>query len=90
MVIVDIRKQGGAAVITIPSAILKLLCLEIGSQLELDVKNNYLTARPITKSQPKRYSLKELLKGVTEESILALNNETLWAREGYVRGNEIE
>jgi len=40
-----IRRQGGAAVITLPPTLLKLLHLEVGAQLELNVVNGELVAR---------------------------------------------
>lgn len=89
MVTVCIRKQGGAAVITIPSAILRLLDLEIGATLELDVKNGTLIARPGISTKPKRYTLNELLQGTTPENMRALNNATSWASEGNSQGSEL-
>ena len=89
MVTVDIRKQGGAAVITIPSAILRLLGLQIGSTLELDVKGNSLIARLSHQTKNKRYSLRELMVGATRENIQALNDQTAWALEGSPTGSEL-
>lgn len=90
MVTVGIRKQGGAAIITIPSAILKLLGLGIGSKLQLDVKGKLLIACAAPEIKQKRYSLRELLTGTTKENIQELHNETVWAREGYAAGSELE
>lgn len=87
MITVCIRKQGGAAVITVPSALLKLLDLEIGGRFELDVKDGVLIAYPDVK--PKRYTLSELLKGVNHTDIHSLNEDTLWAREGSCLGKEL-
>jgi antitoxin ChpS len=81
-----IRRQGGAAVITIPPALLKLLELEIGAQISLSVSEGELIARPVTRSR-KRYSLKELLQG--SEQFADLNAATEWAREGDAVGREI-
>ena len=89
MVSVHIRKQGGAAVITIPSVILKTLDLKVGSALELETKGDCLLAHPVSKKKHKRYSLKELLKGATPENITALNTETSWALEGNPVGKEL-
>lgn len=87
MVAVDIRKQGGAAIITIPSAILKELDLAVGTKLELEVQDHSFRARPATKTR--RYTLAELLSGVTPENMEALNAETSWAREGSSVGREL-
>lgn len=82
-----IRRQGGAAVMTIPPAFLKLLDLDIGSQLELSVEAGGLVAKPVTQLVRKRYSAAELLKGA--EYVVELNSETAWAREGDPVGREI-
>ena len=89
MVAVDIRKQGGAAVITIPSSILSTLNLKVGETLELQVQDHALLARPALKTKRKRYTIAELLRGADEESVRALNAETEWAREGAPVGREL-
>ncbi|UHS55993.1 AbrB/MazE/SpoVT family DNA-binding domain-containing protein [Agrobacterium vaccinii] len=60
-----IRRQGGAAVMTIPPALLKLMGTEIGSEMTLEIDNGILVASPVT-TQKKRYSLEELLEGADE------------------------
>lgn len=81
-----IRRQGGAAVMTIPPALLKLLDVEVGAQLELSVTGGELRARPL-EGRRKRYSLSELLEG--SEAMAELNAETAWAREGEPVGREL-
>ncbi|PSJ58421.1 AbrB/MazE/SpoVT family DNA-binding domain-containing protein [Kumtagia ephedrae] len=81
-----IRRQGGAAVITIPPALLKLMDLDVGAQVSLTVSDGDLIARPVKPSR-KRYSLAELLQG--SEALTELNAETEWAREGGPVGREI-
>lgn len=88
MITLNVRKQGGAAVITIPSDVLKLLNIEVGDTLTLDVSGKKLIIRPI-KESPKRYSLSELLQGVTPEDMKTLKEETKWFREGESVGREI-
>lgn len=90
MVLVEVRKQGGAAVITIPSAILRLLELGVGMKLELDVKGQSLVAKKALETTRKRYSISELLEGATKENMEALNEQTDWAREGNALGGELE
>lgn len=82
-----IRRQGGAAVMIIPPAFLKLLDLNVGSQVELSVERGELVAKPISSSSRKRFSAAELLKGA--EHVRDLNNETAWASEGDPVGREI-
>lgn len=87
MITVTIRRQGGAAVMTIPSDVLKLLEIEVGSSLELEVANGRITMRPA--GVRKRYALAELLRGVTPDVLAELNAATAWSREGGPIGREI-
>lgn len=82
-----IRRQGGAAVMTIPPTLLKLLDLDVGAQLELKVVDGELIAKPMIHPARKRYSLTELLQGA--EAVVEMNAETAWAREGDPVGREI-
>src|SRR5262249_6426871 len=88
MITLNVRKQGGAAVITIPSDILKLLNIEVGDALSLDISGKKLVIRPI-KESTKRYSLSELLQGITPEDMKTLKKETEWFREEKSEGREI-
>lgn len=88
MLSVNIRKQGGAAIMTIPSEALKAFDLHIGSQVMLDVSGNALIIRP-ARVQKKRYTLTELLQGVTPKTIADMRAETEWTREGDPVGHEL-
>ena len=81
-----IRRQGGAAVITIPPALLKLMDVDVGAQVALSVAEGELTARPVRPAK-KRYSLKDLLEG--SDAMKRLTAETEWAREGDPAGREV-
>lgn len=81
-----IRRQGGAAVMTIPPALLKLMQVEVGSEVSLTVVEGDLVARP-AKAARKRYSLQELLQGA--DAMTDLNAQTAWARDGEAIGREI-
>jgi antitoxin ChpS len=85
-VISKIRRQGGAAVVTIPPALLKIMQLEIGDQLSLEVSDGELVVKPL-KGAKKRYRLSELLEG--KEAVSGLNAELAWAMEGDPVGHEI-
>ncbi|MGR9014419.1 MAG: AbrB/MazE/SpoVT family DNA-binding domain-containing protein [Gammaproteobacteria bacterium] len=89
MITVNVRKQGGAAIMTIPADVLKTLDVKIGSTLELEVADGAFTVRPAHPSSRKRYTLEELLRGVTEEGMAELNADTAWAREGEPVGREL-
>ncbi len=80
-----IRRQGGAAIMTIPPTLLKMMQLEVGDQLSLSINGGELVARPL-KSR-KRYKLSELLEG--QEHMAGLNADTAWALEGDPVGHEI-
>jgi antitoxin ChpS len=81
-----IRKQGGAAVMTIPPALLKLMDLEVGAQVTLSVKHGKLVAQPAASAR-RRYSMAELLKGAA--GMKRLTAETAWAQDGEPQGREI-
>lgn len=85
-VISKIRRQGGALVMTIPPALLKLLHVDAGDQMTLDVADGQLIARPLASAR-RRYSLAEILEG--SESIAELNADTAWARDGGSVGREL-
>lgn len=86
---VRIRRQGGAAIMTIPGEALRSLRLDVGSTLEVDVRGGALVARPAAKPARKRYSVRQLLKGATPDAMRKLNAETEWAREGDSVGREL-
>ncbi|MBB1250174.1 AbrB/MazE/SpoVT family DNA-binding domain-containing protein [Rhizobium sp. G21] len=82
-----IRRQGGAAVITIPPALLKILDLEVGAQLSLSVDNGELIARPVQSSK-KHYTLAEILEG--SEELKALDKDRgAWLEDDQRFGNEL-
>lgn len=81
-----IRKQGDAAVMTIPPALLKLMGLDVGSQVTLSVEHGKLVAQPGAPAR-KRYSMVELLKGAA--GMNQLNAEVAWAQDGEPVGREI-
>jgi len=85
-VISKIRKQGGAAVLTIPPALLRLMELDVGAQVTLSVERGKLVAEPAM-SKRKRYSLPELLKG--SAGMKRLTAEAAWAQDGEPVGREI-
>ena len=82
MIPVNVRKQGGAAIMTIPANLMRLLGIEIGDSLELGVDQGNLTARPVRQGSRARYTLAELLRGVSKEKMAKLNAGTAWALKG--------
>ncbi len=90
MITVNVRKQGGAAIMPIPANLLKMLDIKAGSKLDLDIRAGTLIAKPTKKNSAfKRYTLAEILKGVSPKTMRALRAEIAWASEGKPIGREI-
>ena len=89
MTTVNIRRQGGAAIVTIPVQLLKQLNVEVGEALELDVAGGMLTARPLIADKPRRYSLKELLRGATPRNMATLRQQAKGVLDGAPIGREL-
>jgi antitoxin ChpS len=79
MTTVHIRRQGGAAIVDI-----------IGTPLDLQIDNGVFTVRSVVAQSRKRYSLKEILRGVTPEAMAELQAETAWAHDGCPVGREMD
>ncbi|MDH6268367.1 antitoxin ChpS [Rhizobium sp. SG_E_25_P2] len=80
-----IRRQGGAAVFSIPPALLKMLGVDVGAELTLVVDKGALVATPL--KPKKKYTLAELLEG-SDEMIELSRQAAGWDTGGPV-GNEI-
>ena len=89
MLSMPLRKQGGAAIVTIPPSVLKSLDLKIGAELRMNVRNGALVIVPAQPPKRKRYTLAQLLEGATPNAVKALKLETAWAREGGAVGREL-
>ncbi|MBU2753909.1 AbrB family transcriptional regulator [Acidithiobacillus sp. CV18-2] len=88
MQITKIRKQGGASVVTLPTETLKALALRLGDALQVEVFDHGLLLKPLH-GERRRYSVKELLEGLSEMDVQSLSTETTWVRNGAPRGREI-
>jgi antitoxin ChpS len=88
MLSMPLRKQGGAAVLTIPPSVLKSLHLSVGTQLEMNVRDGALVLQPVNPKR-KRYSIAQLLEGASPKLVNALVEDTAWAREGDTVGREL-
>jgi antitoxin ChpS len=89
MPLVSIRRQGGAAIMTIPAEVLKTLHLDVGAQMDIAVTDEGFTARPVEHPKRRRYTMKELLRGATPETMRQLQEDTAWAHEGPSVGREL-
>ena len=89
MLSMPLRKQGGAAIVTIPPSVLKSLDMKIGTELQMDVREGALVMVPAKPARRKRYTLAQLLEGATPKAVKALNADTAWSREGGAVGREM-
>lgn len=89
MLTMPLRKQGGAAVVTIPPSVLKQLELKVGTELRMEVRDGALVMVPSVQPKRPRYTLAQLLQGATPATVKALNADTAWAREGDAVGREL-
>jgi antitoxin ChpS len=89
MIPVHARQQGGAVIMTIPADLVKLLNIKAGDTLNVDVVPGGFITRPIVVTAARRLSLAELLEGVDQKTMAAVNAETAWAREGSPVGREL-
>ena len=89
MITTHIRKQGGAAIMTIPASLLKTIDLPIGAEVVLDPVEHGFEVKVIEEGRRRRYTLKELLVGATPENIEKLNKQVAWSQEGDAMGQEI-
>uniref|UniRef100_E6QNP6 PemI protein n=1 Tax=mine drainage metagenome TaxID=410659 RepID=E6QNP6_9ZZZZ len=88
MLVTKIRKQGGAAVVTLPAEVLRQMDAGIGEVLNIEVSQHTITMRP-ARGERRRYTLGELLAGVTEQDMQNIAEDTAWAREGEPAGREL-
>jgi antitoxin ChpS len=85
---VSIRRQGGAAIVTIPAEIMRRLDLTVGTRLALEVEGSAIVARPARRSRLKRYTLAELLEGVSNVDMEAVYADVADGLEGPSVGRE--
>lgn len=88
MLITKIRKQGGAAVVTLPAEVLRQMDATVGEELSVEVTQHAIIMRP-ARGERRRYSLGELLTGVTIQDMQDLTENSAWAREGEPVGREL-
>ena len=90
-IVVKVRRQGGARVMTIPPVLLASLGADEGTELAVDVKGGKLVAEPVVPepaSAPRRrYTLAELLQGA--EHLPEIYASVAGALNGEPIGNEI-
>jgi antitoxin ChpS len=65
------------------------LDLKIGNDMQIDVGDGALVMVPVMPAKRKRFTLVQLLEGVTPKPVKALNDDTAWSREGEPVGREV-
>ncbi|WP_298955353.1 PbsX family transcriptional regulator [uncultured Methylobacterium sp.] len=86
-----VRKQGGARIITLPSAILSQAGIDVGAALALEVRDGAIVATPVAELAPRssrRYSLDELLVGA--EHLPEIYDSVADALDGDPVGREFD
>ena len=89
MTALAIRQSGGANIISIPKAILKILNLHVGSKLTLSVINSNIILTPVIQDEIQEMTLEGLLSGTPKEAVQITDEDREWL-ESIPRGKEIE
>lgn len=74
MTSVAIRQSGGANIISIPKAIVKILGLHTGSKLDLSIKDKQIILTPIEE----KITLESLLAGSPKECFKTTEEDKKW------------
>lgn len=77
MTTVAIRQSGGAAIVSLPKAVLNLMHLAIGDGLDLKVEAGAIVLRPIHHEM----TLDELLAGSPREAFRPLPEDKVWLEQ---------
>ena len=85
MASVSIRQSGGANIVSIPKAIVKMLELNVGSQLDLTVEDNKIILTPVLEEE---LSLESLLKGSPKKCFAITDEDREWLDDQPV-GREV-
>ncbi len=86
---IPLRKQGGATIVTLPSSLLKGLKIKAGDEVAVDVRDRQIVLTPVAPARRRRYTLAELLVGVTPRVAKGLADATAESRKGPPVGREI-
>lgn len=68
-----LRQQGGAAVLTVPTAILTQLGWQIGNKINLERQGDSVVLQAVKRQPRGRKSVDELLAGIDSQEIAELN-----------------
>ena len=79
-----IRKSGGANIVSLPKAILKVLGLHTGSKLELSIEDNRIILTPATRT----LDLETLVAGSPKARLAVTDEDRDWLESAPV-GREV-
>lgn len=79
---IAVRRSGGANIVSLPTAIVQALGLEVGSKLNLSVENNKIILTPVIES------LEDLLAGSPRECFKITDEDREWI-DAKLQGEEV-
>jgi len=74
MTAISVRQSGGANIVSIPKAIIKALGLQVGSKLDMTIKENKIVLTPIEDE----ISLEELIAGSPKDCFKVTEEDREW------------
>jgi antitoxin ChpS len=74
MIAITVRQSGGANIVSIPKAIVKTLGLQVGSKLDMSIKDNKIVLTPIEEE----LSLEALLAGSPKDCFKVTEEDREW------------
>ncbi|MBV1911572.1 MAG: AbrB/MazE/SpoVT family DNA-binding domain-containing protein [Kangiellaceae bacterium] len=84
MTSIAVRQSGGANIVSIPKAIIKTLGLQVGSKLDLTIKDNKIVLTPINEE----LSLDALIEGSPQECFKVMEEDREWI-DAVPKGKEV-
>lgn len=89
MPLTKLRQQGGAVVVTIPGEVAALMGWTVGTLLKVDASGGAVSLTPAKRVARGRRTVTELLDGIDETEIAALNAEIVDDIAEVPQGKEI-
>jgi AbrB family looped-hinge helix DNA binding protein len=74
MTAIAVRQSGGANIVSIPKAIVKILGLQVGSKLDLSIEDNKIILTPIKEEM----TLESLLNGSAKACFEVTDEDREW------------
>lgn len=84
-----LRQQGGAAVLTVPIAILQQMGWKIGNKVNLVAQGESVVITPVKRRARGRKTVAELLAGIDSQEIATLNANVSEFTQSEAVGKEV-